>query len=285
MKKRILLFTLTSFLGYFLLTSYKFGPAANYTNTTGAHGSVTSCASTGGCHGSGAGPSVTITVDSGTTAVTSYKAGKNYKIHIHGTGTSMIWWGFEFACVSGTGTSQVTAGTWGAAPGGLQTSLFTGINFMEHSTPLKTSAAGSFDTSFTWNAPATTGTGTISMYCSINAVNGNGLADAGDVSGNRSMQLTEQTNVGVNTVLNNLGIQTYPNPFSNNFHVQMSNADAGTYSFNIFDITGRAISSQNVAITSGNYETNINTANWPKGNYFLQIVNNGAQRAIQLVKE
>lgn len=281
MKKQILLFTCVAAISYLTLSSHSNGPANNGYNRTGAKGTAATCGG-GGCHGTGTGPTVSIMVHSGSTMVSNYHAGQTYSIHIHGSGTTNNHFGFQFCAVTGTGSAQATTGTYGTLPGGIVKHPLAGMSFIEHLLPLTSAAAGTFDTSFNWTAPAT-GAGTITMYCTINSVNNNGSEDGGDVSGNTSITLSE--GVSVPQLAANIGIKAYPNPVGDNLHIQLDHADAGTYSFIITDISGRNIVSQNATITAADYNTNINTSSLIKGFYLLQIVKDDAQRTIQLVKE
>jgi len=283
MKKKILLFTTLTFLGYILLTSESNGPAQVGYNRTGSKGNPNTCGALG-CHGTGTGPTVTITLDSNGTAVTHYKDGLTYKVKIHGSGTTNPKYGFQFCAVTGAGTSQVSAGTLNST-GTMNVIPVSGISIIEHSLPFTAVTAGTYDTSFTWKAPTTAGGGTITMYCTINAVNGNGTNDNGDVSGNTSITLAEISNVGVNTVLNNIAITTYPNPVNNILNVEMSGAEAGAYNIHVYDLRGKNMFTQSATVNTTAYQTTINSSNWAAGMYLLQIEKDGVQRTVQIVKQ
>ena len=189
MKNFFILLPLISVLVYILLVSYQEGPASfGGINGTGATG-VTGCS----CHN----PSPTTTtvvslqlLDAGV-PVTSYIAGHTYTVQITGTQTSgtltLPRFGFQVAIVKsvGSGTAgAVSAGSFSAAPTG--THLFTlgSINIFEHgptSIPATTGTGGSGSTyveSIQWTAPAT-GTGSVKIYGTVNAVNGDGSDDPG----------------------------------------------------------------------------------------------------------
>jgi hypothetical protein len=285
MKKRTIVFAGLATMAYLVLVSYKNGPAANGYDCTGAHGASATC-NVSGCHGYGAGPVVTITMFLGSQLVTTYTAGQSYTVHIHGSGTGMKWWGFQFAAVKGTGTSQSTAGTYvGLAPApGLHTHNLGSVNLVEHSSPLQTSVAGSFDTSFTWNAPATYGTGTITMYCSINAVNHNGSQDPGDVSGNTSIALPEVPNTSVSTVPGDATIKIYPNPVTTELHLTAIDI-SGQVTFNVYNSAGRKILAKNEISGNAGFETVINTIKWPNGLYILEIFAADAERTFRIIKQ
>ena len=291
MKKRIVLFTAIGGLLYLTLSSESSGPALFGNNRTGAKASLTTCGG-GGCHGgTNAATTVTITVDSGTTTtpVTKYVAGQLYTIKIAGTNSnSNPKFGFEFASVSGTGASQVQAGTAVASslPAYVYSDALSGINIIEHGAALTATTAGVYNVSFQWTAPAA-GTGNVTLYCTLNAVNGINGADAGDMSNNTSVVLSEETVPNsVSSISANTAIKAYPNPFSSQFKLQMNNADAGTYTVKVYDLGGRTLFNEAVEVNGGNVETNISTANWAPGFYGIQVINkNGAQRIIPVIKQ
>ncbi|MDR3678588.1 MAG: T9SS type A sorting domain-containing protein [Flavipsychrobacter sp.] len=285
MKKRILLLTLTSGIGFLAFSSYTSGPGLNFQNCTGAKGSATSCGG-GGCHGGNStATTVSIEVDSaGGVAVTKYRPGVTYTVKITGTNSSSLsHFGFEYTAVSGSGSSQTQAGTVNGAPANCHiTTNITGLQIVEHSMPL-TGTSGAYTVpSFTWTAPAL-GTGTVTMYCTLNAVNFDGGADAADVSRNTSITLNEGF-VGVSELPQDIAIKAFPNPATNQFSIKMEGAGTGVYNINVYDMSGRIVATQSIHANGGTTETVINCSTWPKGYYGVQIAQNGAQRVLPVVK-
>ncbi len=282
MKKRILLFTLSASIGILSLSSYENGPASvGSLSLTGANGTSTSCGG-GGCHGgTNANTTVSIVVDTvGGGAVTKYKPGGSYTVVITGHNTSSLSkFGYQFAAVTGSSPSQVAAGT-PTAPSGSHTKTIGSINIVEHSAPLS-GTSGTYTVSIPWTAPAA-GKGTVTMYCTLNAVNGNSGADAPDVNGNTSITLSEGY-VGVPELANNIEITAYPNPTTSLLNIKMGNA-MGTYAINVFDITGRKVYTSVINAAGSTTQTAINCSNWSKGNYAVQISQNGAERVLPVVK-
>ena len=284
MKKRILLITAAAGMGVMVFSSYSGGPAFNHQNRTGALASATTCGGSG-CHGTGASTTVTITVDSGAsmTPVTRYVPGHAYTVKIHGTNTSSLAkFGFEFAVVSGTGASQVQAGTCSGFPTNVTSDAWTGLNFVEHMASLPATSAGVYDASFTWTAPAAVGN--ITMYCTLNAVNGNTSADASDISGNTSVVLTVESPLGVSAVAQNLNVVAFPNPVVNNLNLQFGNAEAGYYTVSVFDLNGRMVHNEAFSV-NGSAVATINASNWLPGYYQVAISNGAAQQVIPVVKQ
>ncbi len=291
MKKRILLFTAVIGIAYLSLSSYRTGAANNGYDATnnGVNTNVLASCGPGGCHGSGAGPTVTVTLDSAGTTVTKYKAGKTYTIHINGTGTSNSYFGFQVCVLKGTGTAQTDAGTLATAVTGTRLVApappYTPVTIVEQSAAIAGSV-GSFATTATWTAPATAGTGTVTIYATLNSVDHNGSNNSLDVSTNKIVTFAEETAVSsVPSISENVAIKAYPNPCSNQFRLQLNNADAGTYTVKAYDMGGRCLMNESVEVNSNSYETSINTSNWAPGFYGVQIIKDGAQRVIPIIKQ
>ena len=280
MKKRILLFTTILGMGYLILSGYASGPAFNGQNRTGARGSITTCNGTG-CHGTGSSTIVGITVDSGTVATTHYVPGHVYTIKIHGTNSSSLpKFGFEFASVSGTGASQVQAGAASGFTGTVTTHTLAPLTFVEHNIPIAAATAGVYDESFTWTAPPAA-VGTITMYCTLNAVNGNNSADPNDISGNTSYTLTPISGTtSITEVANNMGVTAYPNPVMNTLNLQA--AHAGTYSVMAYNLNGCNVLTAQMSI---NGTAGINTSNWPAGFYNIVVTQDNKIQVIPVVKQ
>lgn len=282
MKKRILLITAISALAYVSLTSYQAGPAASGQNRTGAKSSGTNC-STGGCHGSAATTSVAIVVDSSGTPVTKYKPLKTYTIKISGGNTaSLTKFGFQYTVVSGTGTAQVPAGSCSGFSGSIANHVFSGLNIVEQTATLSPLSAG---TSFQWTAPAA-GTGNVTMYCTLNAVDGNGNDGSPDASANTSVVLTElPATTAVASLPADMSIKAFPNPAINNVTLQLNNAQTGNYNVEVFNLGGKVIATEHITVNSSSQSTGINTANWASGTYMISVEKDGARNVIPVVKQ
>lgn len=290
MKKQIVLFTAVAGLIYVTLSSYRSGPGLNGENRTGAKSSTTNCGG-GGCHGgASANTTVSIIVDStGSVPVTSYVPGMTYTIVINGSNTSSLPnFGFQFTAVKGTGASQTDAGTFGATlPTGVRqtTSAQSGtLNFIENKQSIVAAAAGTYTESFTWTAPAA-GTGNVTMYCTLNAVDGNNSENAADKSGNTSAVLTEQVATATHDVAKTIAVRAYPNPVANSLNVAIDNAKPGIYHLAVVDINGRNIEDKDINITTGNYSLSLNAAGWARGTYIVHLTNGSDMKVIPIVKQ
>lgn len=286
MKKQILLTIAAAGMTGLMIMSNAAGPAmSSGQNRTGAKGSTANCSS-GGCHGTTAGVSARIWIDSAGTPVTQYTAGKTYNVKVVGQHASLNKFGFQFAAVSGTGGAQVQAGTFGSIPTGVMSHAITAVSILEQSATISAvSPADTFVKSFTWTAPAS-GVGNITLYLTVNAVNGASGADAGDGSTNITKTLTLYTppSSSVGAVATTTSVSAFPNPISgNDLHLQLGNV-YGSYNVSVYDVTGRMVSAQEVTSTVNGAAT-INTSNWTPGIYKVAVTGENNREVISVVKQ
>jgi len=148
------------------------------------------------------------------------------------------------------------------------------------------SAPSSWEADFYWQAPDDSIiVDTIGFWYILCAVDGDSTS-AHDVTlvGPRD-GVTFSNPLGVNNIFNTVSFSSYPNPVKEQLHVSMSNLQTGTYGVNIFDMSGKRIFTENLAVSSNNYKTQINTANWPNGIYQVQFTKDGGQHTIPVVKQ
>jgi hypothetical protein len=274
-------------MSYVVLSSNAGGPAVGSGgNRTGVNGSTTNCGG-GGCHGTGAGTTVTITVDSGTTTVatTRYKPGHSYTIKIHGSNASSLpKFGFEFAAVSGSGTSQIQAGTFAPVSSPIFADPLAGITYIEQGNAISGAPAGTYDVSFVWNAPATN-VGNATLYCTLNAVDGSGTANPSDISGNTSVVLTPIVTTGVAEVTSGAAITAFPNPVTSALNLHLADVTPGTYTLQVFNLSGSIVASQNLEVAGSNHMTTLSSANWTPGLYNVVVQKDGFSKSIMVVKQ
>ncbi len=211
MKKIHFLLPLIAVLLYVILSSSSGGVGSSSgAERTGATG-IAGCGA--GCHSA----SVTATTTIGLTVietatglpVTTYVAGRNYTVRMNGSQTSSTLtlprFGFQISAVktvthtAGSGTLTATAGT--------HTVTAAGLKIVEQSTALTgafvsgTGGAGTtYSVSATWTAPVA-GSGGVTFFSVINAVNANGGQDASDKWNTTNLAITELTDIsGISSV-------------------------------------------------------------------------------------
>lgn len=278
MKKSFLLLPLIGAFVYVTMSSDSNGPGGN---KTGSRGATAGC---GSCHGNSATAGITVSfeLDSAGVPVTSYKPGMSYTLKMTGTNTtsnSLPMYGTQLSVVSGSGSSSVNQGHFSSLPTNTDTFHSSTINILEHRAKLSpasgTGASGTtYVVSVGWTAPAA-GTGTVTAYGVINAVNNNNNDGSTDKWNTGNASFTElPSNVGVNNVAA-AAINVYPNPLSNVFTVSGVN---GTV--NVFDVNGKIISTVSV-----NNTVTIDASAWASGVYFLSISNDGQVISKTIVKQ
>ncbi len=249
------------------------------------------------------GITVALEIDSaGGAPVTSYRAGLPYTVKIKGVNTTannLPKFGFQITAITGA-TAQATptnAGTW--AQTGLPTNVHFSapqannfvLNIIEHGAPLSPdSGTGSTGTvyaeSINWTAPAA-GTGTVSFWCALNAVNNDGQASSADKWNTQHLVLAEDTATiptAVNSTTDVIAANIYPNPSTDFVRIELNNADPGSYLINVYDAQGRQVSS-NLIEASGDFTTTtVNTSNRATGTYLLQISHGTNQKVMKVVK-
>lgn len=295
MKRNHLLFLLAGGISILSLASYSSGPAASGVgNRTGSGGATAVANCAGGCHGANnAGTTLTVTLLSGTTVVTSYSPGQTYRVLLSGTSTTTRpKFGFQTSCVK---TSDVAAQAGSFATGGnaniaVRTNVSPGpVQVVEHTTSLNgiqvPGTTNVIDTvSFNWTAPVA-GTGKVRFYGILNAVNGIGGADAGDWPNTDTLEIAEvasQTSVG--NLSRNISVKAFPNPATQVLNIDLSDAAAGAYQFEVFDLAGKKITSQNALAQGTAKVSSLPIGMLQNGWYVLVVSNNGARQAVPFQK-
>jgi len=297
MKKKKIVIGFAGLCCYFIITSYSGGPATNGYDCTGAEsglGNPTGCTS---CHGTSAttGMAVTIELDSAGVPTTHYKGGFTYTVKIKGTNNTasvQSKFGFQMGSIKGSvaAATPINAGTWSATcPTGThyvapQAGNFV-VGMVEQTSKLSpttgTGGAGStYVESFTWTAPPT-GTGTISFWGVINAVNNDGSADAGDLwNTNHVVILERASSTAVAEVSQNqFNVNVFPNPASEYINFTYTLDSKSDVSVKLIDLQGKDVANLLNETQSAGVQSTI--ARLPegldKGVYFLQANINNQQ--------
>ena len=88
----------------------------------------------------------------------------------------------------------------------------------------------------------------------------------------------------VNEVENVNNISVYPNPFTNNFTLNITAAQSENLNITLVDISGRLVKEiSNEVVAAGAHTYTINTSNIQAGVYFVKIQNNNESTTIKLV--
>lgn len=229
---------------------------------TGSPGEAT-CAS---CHGGGSGTTSVSISATPAFASNQYTPGVTYTITI--TVTNSNYNLFGFGCEILDASTNNNAGMMSAPLGGVQfINAFNGRKNATHTSPQ--SGTGSTSFQFLWVSPST---GTINMYATGNAVNGNG-GTTGDMVGSTMLSLTPAPNAISEEQIHS-SIQIFPNPASHFaiLHINYYNTPQKA-KIELIDIKGNKIAT--LAYTQLEYGENnfhwLIPENISSGIYFIQI--------------
>jgi hypothetical protein len=147
------------------------------------------------CHSGGTyNPTTTLTLLSGTTAVTQYTPGVTYTLQMKitsATGTPK----YAFCMMSAKTTLHTNINTWGTCPSGSANHSVTSRNYIEQTSARAatgTSPTSYFTYSIPWTGPAA-GSGSITIFAEGMAVNGTGGTDGDSPAAGVSLNVTENT--------------------------------------------------------------------------------------------
>lgn len=297
MKTRSLLIAFTAIACYVVFSSYMEGAATHggwvCTGAETDQQNPKGCSTGSGCHSTAATPGihVALELDSMGVPVTHYVGGGTYTVKITGVNTTtstLPKFGFQIACIVDT-VSAVTptqAGVWSSATpantiyAALQ--KYFVVRVVEQTAPLSpASGTGgngtTYSETFTWTAPVA-GTGYISFWASLNAVNNDGNADAQDLWNTTQLNVPEYVVSGIATIEPNAFDMTLaPNPAITNTQLSYTLKENGTVTASIYDIFGKKICDLlNDEQSSGLHTLpiNISSLNLKSGMY-VAVINNG----------
>lgn len=254
---------------YVLLASNSEGPASMGNGIrNGGPGSNGTC---GSCHSGGAG-STTVAISlkekaSGTAASGSYKPGVIYTVTISGNNASLAFFGFQ---LTATTQGNVQAGNFGNFGSDKHMTPLNGLQVIEHSTNLS-KTNGEYNASFDWIAPAA-GTGTVTFYGIINAVNNNDQDNGDRPSPTTSLALTEASTSSLDET-KKAGFGMYPNPANDMLYV--SPGKSGAYTISVTDLNGRELLRRRETAQGQSAVIALPLHQLPSGTYFVRVNSNG----------
>ena len=244
-----------------ILTSSSNGRAfAANSGNTGAPGEATTCRS---CHGSGFGTTVSMLMtDTNGAPATSYIPGTVYNITFTVNSTGGTRWGYQLTSLTSNNTP--IANFTNPSSNTRIVTLGNGRQYAEHAGK---STTNSF--SMNWTAPPS-GTGNVFFYGGGAAVNNNGGTN-GDGGNTLSINIPENTSVGIVEPTLSDQFLVYPNPAKNFIKLKNSTVDLNEVTASIFDTSGRLVITENLSIKSDKVEK-INTSKLKSGYYILKVI-------------
>ncbi|MEO6904193.1 MAG: T9SS type A sorting domain-containing protein [Bacteroidia bacterium] len=255
-----------------IICSYVGGASTHSIEGTGAETGLGNSAGCGqGCHTSGTAITISLELDSAGTPTTRYVPGMSYKIKLTGKNTSttsLPKFGFQIGSIVGS-TSAVTpvnAGVWNA-PFPVNTKYIAPkagkfvVGIVEQTLAIAaTSGTGgngtTYEETFNWTAPAS-GTGTISFWAAINAVNGNG-SDTGDKYSTAHVAITELVpTAALKIITTTVNVKCNGDKTGTATATITGGTKPYTYSWNSIPVQTTATAT---GLASGNYAVNVKDA-------------------------
>lgn len=259
MKKWMLLWILPAFI---LIAAYPNGPAKEGAQTTSAPlpGGNTEY-SCNNCHAQGTNYGVQAVIElfeSGTSnLVTEYVPGTAYDVKMSAsTTTNPAGFGFQMTAIRNDNLES--AGQFSLPMNAARIIALNNRIYVEHTQRL----ANSVKTYATkWQAPQI-GTGTVTFYGNVLAVNGNGGTN-GDMTAKATLVLREKslTPTERETSADVFALQVFPNPVAANVQI----LSVRPVALRVFDLNGRQ-----VFASTQTQLAEINTQNWPRGYYLIR---------------
>jgi len=287
MKKSILI-ALSSIFCVVLLAGYSNGPAyVAGINATGSFGSTAGCDGSN-CHGP---KDLNMVVDITIKDVfgnevnnSRYTPNAYYRVYVSGyaSGNFPIY-SYQFSANSATGFNG--NGGYFVPAGGLHATTVGQAVVVEPDQPRTTTLAGSsnnYRDSFFWQAPPA-GSGEWTIYAA--ALLGN---DNGSRLGDKWMTYSRNffPNPTSTTDLDNrISTRVFPNPCKNQFSLDLSNAETGTYELAAYDLRGQQIYTGAIAVKTSTHQQTISTDSWAAGLHFLEVRKDGKKRVITIAKQ
>lgn len=278
MKKTItLLSVFAAITGITVLSSNSSGPATNFSgNRTGGPLSVSTC---NGCHSGGpTGTTAAVSLKEKTSGIAAggqYKPGMVYTVTVSGTHPSLNLFGFQLSALNST---NANAGTFSNLGSNQHTHTGTGITLVEQHHTLSGSS-GTFSTTFDWTAPAS-GTGTVSFFAALNAVNGNGNTSGDAPSAGTSLVLTEASGTGVGEMQSVIA-SVYPNPAVTELNIRTSVALPAGTTATVFSIEGKSV----LQLALSGSETVADISQLQSGLYFIYLQHEGKSFNMPFMKQ
>ena len=239
-----------------------------------------------GCHGAGNVGGLADNAGSGSVTISAspafvnqqYVAGQTYAISVTVAEGTKLYFGFGFEALDNsantnpkTNNSVGTIAITDANTTRKAQYFNTGrVNVIQADGSIPSNTSGSQSFTFDWTAPQS---GTVNLYATGNATNGNGQADAGDNIYKTSMQISASTVTQVSEVgTGNFSLKLFPNPAKDNAAVVYSLNGNSNVSVNLLSFEGKLVDVISYGNKSeGTYTANVDLSKYSSGIYFVQI--------------
>ena len=151
---------------------------------------------------------------------------------------------------------------------------------MEHSAKILKNSAGFFTKTWQWTAPSV-GTGDVTFFTAINAVNNNGNT-SGDQGNVGTTVFTEGTAASVTDVSQATQLAIHPNPAKDLIHLDAQSWKAGAYNIAILNTAGSVVLRQTVDHYSTAESIDVVLPNLATGLYGIRVQGEGFAQSAPL---
>ena len=307
MKKRTFLYLSVICTCSIIFSSYYTGVAiSGNLDCTGAETALNNpqgCSISGTCHThllDQTWIAVDLELDSAGLSTSHYTGGMQYTVKLTGTNTttdSLPIFGFQITSIIGDTAAPIptNAGTWNAPlppathyaapqPGNFNLGLLE--QNPAHPVTTGTGRLGStYQVIFNWLAPAS-GTGDVSIWAALNAVNDNYAYDGDNYNVNHIVVAEWSPTVSVYSpeAFSNFNLSVYPNPAVDNIYLSYSLQNTSAVSVSIADMNGKVVLNLQKGIRLfGKQSINADVSGISKGIYFIDLNVDGMQCIKKLV--
>ncbi len=213
-------------------------------------------------------------------SVTSYNAGRTYKVKVTINKVSGTPAAYGFQMVSLKNIGDVDVKGWTNPSSGVKiVEPANGLKrmYVEHT---KKSTNNFFETK--WKAPVVN-SGSVTFYACGNGVNSNSQ-QTGDGASIAKLVVTESTvsNVEISNIYN---FSIFPTIMNESVHYNIDLENAGKYNLKLISLDGNIVFAKPLELSSGNNQGTIAIENLSHGIYLMQITDGTSSKTIKVLKD
>lgn len=198
-----------------------------------------------------------------------YVAGEVYTITLSVAQSGITKFGFELTAEDALGNK---VGIFDIGNNN-EIKILSSFSSVTHTSSGTSASNGERVWSFKWTAPDEA-TGEVGLYAAINATNANN-ATSGDAIYTTELKLAEQIDNSIEQFLLEGWLKVYPNPAVDIVKVHMNGLKQQYLAYTIYNIQGKLILSNTIAINRKNSILSIDVQTLPTGNYIIHFEGDG----------
>lgn len=82
---------------------------------------------------------------------------------------------------------------------------------------------------------------------------------------------------------NKLSVKIYPNPTDNDATLEINSEESGVHQIHVYDKQGRLVHKEEIYVSSGTHQHEIESRNWPGGLYYVNTTYQGISKSLKLI--